>query len=176
MRNDFPISFIFAQRIIPRTGRTPGRPANRISIPPPPKGCGCAAYSHFGRVLNPPLRFLWGINALFLQNLSSGLVGAASPGGPPYSQQSSFQRRTGRRPRRPTLYATIFPYLFIFLQRIDPRTGRTPGRPAYRITIPPSKKVAAPPRIPILGGFRTRPYGFLGRFFLIFCKIFHQGL
>ncbi len=48
IRNDFPIPFCSPQRTNSRTGRTPGRPANRITIPPSQKGCGSAAYSNSG--------------------------------------------------------------------------------------------------------------------------------
>ena len=114
-------------------------------------GCGSAAYSHCGRVLNPPLRFLRKYLLYFSQNLSSGLVGAASLGGPPYSRQSFLKRRTGRRPRRPTSCATISPY------RLFPQTHNSPvraGHPAgppnefpHRLPI----KVAASPRIEFFG-------------------------
>ncbi len=79
-----------------------------IFYPALQKGCGFAAYSHFGRVLNPPLRLLGRFFLTVLQNLSIGFVGAASLGGPSsYATASEFRihfvqrTRRGRRPRRP---------------------------------------------------------------------------
>ncbi len=77
---------------------------------------------------------------------------AASPGGPPNFWQSCLKRRTGRRPRRPTVIRNDFPKSFYSPPNTPiPRTGRTPGRPAKRISLPPPKKVAAPPHIKIFG-------------------------
>ena len=92
------------------------------------KGCGFAAYSHFGRVLNPPLRLFRRIFSLFFAKSFNRICRGRLSWRPAVLRNSlrishfSVQRfRRGRRPRRPVP---------VNHRAVNQRwTGRPGGRP-----------------------------------------------